>query len=58
MKVTSKNALLSQGASHVIFLMIRMQMNAENKGIISTLSANQSVADEEIVAINFFLLCR
>jgi hypothetical protein len=35
-----------------------MQMNAENKGIISTLSANQSVADEEIVAINFFLLCR
>ncbi|MEY4931306.1 MAG: hypothetical protein RI909_2030 [Bacteroidota bacterium] len=56
MNVISKNKLLSMGASHANFLVIRKQINAESNGRPSTLSANQPEADEEIAAFNFFPL--
>ncbi len=44
------------GESHANFSDMTKQTSAENKGMVSTLNANQSEAAECIVSVNFFPL--
>jgi hypothetical protein len=54
--VLNKSRLLTIEVSQANFSDMRKQMSADNKGMPRTPNANQSEADEEIAAVNFFLL--
>jgi hypothetical protein len=48
--------LLSNGASQANFSEIKKQTSDDNRGIPSTLNANQSEADDKKTSFNFFPL--